>query len=74
MASILFWPQCVNNKSLKLRKWLSAKVHILTNTASQFASHIDFPITNIQLVNTDSGNGWLPDGTKPFSDPVLSEC
>ena len=30
--------------------------------------------TPVNWVNTDSGNGLLPDDTKPLPEPMLSYC
>ena len=65
---------CGNHLSLVVSplKWVGnagIAIDIITVTQHIVAQYGDI---NLSTVNTDSGNGLLPDGTKPLPKPVLT--
>ena len=72
MAAILSWPQCVKRSFGIFMLWW----HIILELF-QSMSHWNDPLTHYGLVmkqiwvTIGSGNGLLPDGTKPLPDPML---
>ena len=55
----------VKQKTVHGKRWYS--VVVLTHCV------LFTPYSDINLVNTDSGNSLMPDGTKPLPDPMMTK-
>ena len=86
MADILSWPQCINFFSQSGHMCLHVHVtHIFVSTGSkeemaaggQVGFRVSGPLNSLLpmvteiWVNIGSGNGLLPDGTKPLPEPMF---